>query len=329
MRILNGQRSLTYATHALHRHATDRRPRHGSGPLPHQNGVEPVEFVYAACEAGDARRHANERSWRRLQRLRTSFRSGKDTVPALIRVADADKVLIDVWGEQPEQRGILATQDDHATLFRALGGIRLEARELHSSVRRLLVVAREQHNEVSRVLNGLMHLLDEIRSNRNVVVLDEDLVALLGEDVGDLLRNGGHRAPTAQEEVVSLTGTAWHRSDLVPCNGHAQTVGRQECGSFQPHAPDRRAGLSAWRSWRDVLSSVGRPLTSIQNNSGLPEDRSVARGACGKLTTTERTCHGYSDADEPSEDGVRCNNCRRPEPSYSCYWNNSRRTKHN
>src|SRR5262249_1705164 len=84
----------------------------------------------------------------------------------------------------------------------------LEARELHSSVRRLLVVAREQHNEVSRVLNGLMHLLDEIRSNRNVVVLDEDLVALLGEDVGDLLRNGGHRAPTAHEEVLSLAATS-------------------------------------------------------------------------------------------------------------------------
>src|SRR5262249_4320264 len=67
--------------------------------------------------------------------------------------------------------------------------------------------------EVSCVLNGLVHLLDEVRSNRNVVVLDEDPVALLGENVGDLLRDSGHRATTAQEEVVLLTGTAWHCRD--------------------------------------------------------------------------------------------------------------------
>src|ERR1700745_2361556 len=112
-------------------------------------------------------------------------------------------------------------------MFRALGSIRLEARELHSSVRRLLVVAREQHNEVSRVLNGLVHLLDEVRSNRNIVVLDEDPVALLSEDVGDLARNGSHRAATAQEEVVSLTRTAWHGSAtfVLSSDGHAQNAG--------------------------------------------------------------------------------------------------------
>src|SRR5262245_32464257 len=114
--------------------------------------------------------------------------------------------------EQTEQGRVLATQDDHASMFRALGSIRLKARELHSTVRRVLVVAREQHNEVSRVLNGPVHLLDEVRSNRNIVVLNEDPVALLGKNVGDFLRNSGHGAATAQEEVVSLTGTAWHGS---------------------------------------------------------------------------------------------------------------------
>src|SRR5262245_56488715 len=118
-----------------------------------------------------------------------------------------------MWREQAEQGRVLPTQDDHASMFRALGSIRLEARELHSSERRLLVVAREQHNEVSRVLNGLVHLLDKVRGNRNVIVLNEDFVALLSEDVSDLLRNSGHRATAAQEEVVSLTGTAWHGSD--------------------------------------------------------------------------------------------------------------------
>src|SRR6266511_498009 len=127
------------------------------------------------------------------------FQSGKDTAPTLLCVPDADKVLIDVGREQTEQGRVLATQDDHASMFHALGSIRLKATELHSSVRGLLVVAREQHNEVSRVLNGLVHLLDKVRSNRNIVVLDEDRVAFLSEDVGDLLRNGGHRATTAQE----------------------------------------------------------------------------------------------------------------------------------
>jgi hypothetical protein len=42
---------------------------HGSRLVLHQDGVEAVEFVCATCEAGDARRHADERSWWRLQRL--------------------------------------------------------------------------------------------------------------------------------------------------------------------------------------------------------------------------------------------------------------------
>src|SRR5262249_33385698 len=52
------------------------------------------------------------------------------------------------------------------------------------------------------------------------VVLNENFVALLGEDVGDLARNSGHRAPPAQEEIVTLTRTAWH-----------------DCWRAQRHAP--------------------------------------------------------------------------------------------
>ncbi len=76
--------------------------------------------------------------------------------------------------------------------------------------------------------NGLVHLLDKVRSNRNVVILRANLIAFLLENVGDLARNSSHRAPTAQEEVVSLTGTAWHRGDpRSRSNGHALSVGRQ------------------------------------------------------------------------------------------------------
>src|SRR5262245_59363008 len=101
------------------------------------------------------------------------------------------------------------------------------------SVRRLLVVVREQHNEVSRVLNGLVHLLDKVRSNRNIVILRANPIAVLLENVGDLLSNSGHRAPTAQEEVVTLTGTAWHGATLVLGNGHAEQCGpsRMRVGS--------------------------------------------------------------------------------------------------
>src|SRR5262249_33997734 len=94
--------------------------------------------------------------------------------------------------------------------FRALCGIRLETRELHSSVRRLLIVAREQHNEVSRVLNGLVHLLDKVCSNRKIVILSANLIAVLLENVGDFLSNGGHRTPTAQEKIVFVTAAARH-----------------------------------------------------------------------------------------------------------------------
>ena len=42
MRILNGQRSLAHAAHALHRGATNRL-RHGSGLVLHEDGVKPSQ----------------------------------------------------------------------------------------------------------------------------------------------------------------------------------------------------------------------------------------------------------------------------------------------
>jgi hypothetical protein len=63
--------------------------------------------------------------------------------------------LTEFYARFPEQRHILATQDDYASMFRALGSIRLKARELYSSLRRLLVVAREQHNEMASCISSL------------------------------------------------------------------------------------------------------------------------------------------------------------------------------
>src|SRR5262249_56259575 len=53
--VLNSQRGLANATHALHRRATDRRLRHGGGLVMHQDGVELIKFAGAAREARDAR----------------------------------------------------------------------------------------------------------------------------------------------------------------------------------------------------------------------------------------------------------------------------------
>jgi len=59
-----------------------------------------------------------------------------------------------------------------------------------------------------------VHLLDEVRSNRNIVVLNADPVALLRKNVGYLARNSCYRAATAQEEVVLLTGMSAGASHL-------------------------------------------------------------------------------------------------------------------
>jgi len=68
-----------------------------------------------------------------------------------------------------------------------------------------------QHVGVDRKwhLGGLTDALDEaVEANR--ADLRANPIAVLLENVGDLLSNSGHRAPTAQEEVVSLTRTDWH-----------------------------------------------------------------------------------------------------------------------
>jgi hypothetical protein len=63
--VFDGQRGLANAAHALHRRAPDRRLRHSSGLVAHQDGVKTIKFFSAACEACDTRWHSDERSRRR------------------------------------------------------------------------------------------------------------------------------------------------------------------------------------------------------------------------------------------------------------------------
>ena len=117
-----------------------------------------------------------------------------------------------------------------------------------------------------------MHLLDEVRSNRNIVVLNEDRIVLLREKIGDLLRNS-NRAATAQEEVVSLTGSAWHGSaTLVLSMVTLNSAGRQGVPPARisaSHEP-RPIALSAARSLHslDVVYSPNRTNAPLYHKNG-------------------------------------------------------------
>jgi hypothetical protein len=112
---------------------------------------------------------------------RTALRGREDTAPALLGLGDADKVLIDAVGQKAPQRSVVATQDDDATVPLIAQPLGLKVRELLAGVGRLFVVPGEQDDQVARVLDPLMHRLDQARAERNVVVLDDDLVARVGQ----------------------------------------------------------------------------------------------------------------------------------------------------
>jgi hypothetical protein len=74
----------------------------------------------------------------------------------------------------------------------------------------VFVIAGEQDDEAAGVLDPVMHRPDETRAERDVVVLDEDLVVCRGEGVGDLLRDGRDRAAPAEEKIEPIGDCARH-----------------------------------------------------------------------------------------------------------------------
>jgi hypothetical protein len=145
----------------------------------HQDFIEPVEFGRTPGETGDARRRADKRPRGRALRQRLPFGRGDDAPPPLPRVVDADEVLVDIAGEEAERRHVLAAQDDHPALLDALQPVGLEAGEFLAGIGRIFVVAGEQHDEVARVLDRLVHRLNEIAAERKVVILYDDLITAL------------------------------------------------------------------------------------------------------------------------------------------------------
>ena len=209
--VFDGERGLADPAHALHGGPADLR--HGGRLVAGENRVEPVERLSATGEARDARRHADKgpaSAALRPLRRRMALGRGNDAASALLGIGDADEVLIDAVGEKPAQRHILAAQDDDVTVLRALQPLRLEARELLAGVGRLFVVAGEEDDEVARVLDRLVHRLDEARAERDVIILNEDLVALVGQNVLDLVRDGRDRSAPAEKEVERVPETARH-----------------------------------------------------------------------------------------------------------------------
>src|SRR5207253_11525001 len=104
----------------------------------------------------DARRHADERSWR--PRLRLALRSRNDATPAIRRVRDAGEILINIAGEKLAQRLILAAQDDD---------LRPLARRLLSH--RALVFVVSAVEDDNPVLDRFVRLLDGTGPERDVV----------------------------------------------------------------------------------------------------------------------------------------------------------------
>src|SRR6266511_966281 len=71
----------------------------------------------------------------------------------------------------------------------------------------------EKHDEIPRVDQALVHLLDKTRCERDVVILRKNAVPLLSKNSLNLLPNSDNRTPKDQKEVGTLSGTAWHRGD--------------------------------------------------------------------------------------------------------------------
>src|SRR5262249_13147334 len=87
----------------------------------------------------------------------------------------------------------------------------------------------------------------------------------------------GSRNPSSIASVPSLQRALLRPSERLGARAVEKVRARREgaCGGrgvLKSRKALAAVVLSAWPSHRDVLSSNGRPLTSIQNNSGLPKD---------------------------------------------------------
>ena len=195
------------SAHTLHRgsanlldgsaHSLGHRRR----PAADQDCVEPSELRVTPREAGDARWHADEGSRRGFLGLGLALGRGQNAALALLGVLDAVKILRDIGGEQATQWRVIAAQDDHPPLFEAPSPVRFEACELAAGVRGSFVVFSVQNNEIAGALDRLVHRLNEICCEGNVIVLDDDRTARVGQDIGNLLRHGRNGTAAAEEEI--------------------------------------------------------------------------------------------------------------------------------
>lgn len=104
---------------------------------------------------------------------------------------------------------------------------------------------------VARVLHGLVHGLDKAGTEWNVTVLEEDLIAPLSQNVVNLARNDGYRAPAAQEEVVLLTLPAGHHA-VPSCNSSDRHAGTTERSSWSGASAPREPQMKSRDANRDV-----------------------------------------------------------------------------
>jgi hypothetical protein len=137
------------------------------------------------------------------------------------------------------------------------------------------------------------------------------------ENIGDFARNGCHRAPTAQEEVVPLTGTAWHGSDPHALTSrYGNTSSRllnqpPPCGAWGSHgALGRYSGVAHGPGSSALLPTTGpdgwrarrlgplrsAPWSSARSPTPSPLSQATGSGWSPRLQPGR---HRYAAPDRP------------------------------
>ena len=139
---------------------------------------------------------------------RTALRRRQDAASALFGLCDADEFLVDAVCQNAPERRIVAAQDDDVTVPLVAQPLGLKTGELLAGVGRGFVVTAEQDDQAAGVLDRPVHRLDEARAERNVVILDDDLVVRCGQNVRDLSCATAATEPRRLRKKSNLSPTA-------------------------------------------------------------------------------------------------------------------------
>ena len=133
----------------------------------------------------------------------------KNTPLAFLWIIDADQVGVLVAREQAVGAKVLHAEWNEAAAAARDIPHRHECRPFIAGEFGLVVIRGKERDEVPALLDGLMHLGDEIRATDEVVILQADAVPRVAEDIGDFLRDQRTRSAPADEIVEHEPALAW------------------------------------------------------------------------------------------------------------------------